>query len=48
MANRDDDEDAKKDSVLSDDALEEVLDKDEDEDEDAPVPEMLDDEKAWE
>ena len=42
------DDDAKKDSVLSDDALEEVLEKDEDEDEDAPAPEILDDEKAWE
>ena len=46
MAIHDDEE--KKDSLLTDDVLEEVLDKDEDEDEDAVIPEPLDDEKAWE
>ncbi len=47
MAYRDDEDKEKDGTSVSEEALGEVLDKDEDEDE--PVPEvLLDDEKAWE
>ena len=48
MAYHDDEEDEKKEGVVSDDALGKVLDEDADELE-GPVAEVpLDDEKAWE
>ncbi len=48
MAYRDGHDKEKEEGVVSDEALGEVLDKDEDEDEDPIATEPPDDEKAWE
>jgi len=48
MAKRDDDDKEKEEGSVSEEALGEVLEKDEDEDEEPVTGDFLDDEKAWE
>ena len=48
MAYHEDDEKDKEEGTISEEALGDVLEKDEDEDDDLPASDLLDDEKAWE